>query len=125
MFVLLISRGIPSDNDPQWGCFERDQALALHKAGHKVVVLSIDSRAKFYSTKLRYDGDEKLEKLAVRVGREVARTKIPVKLRYMNAYERKIIHNKLSTWRDVTTHSEGIEPRRYLVITPKNCKTNK
>ena len=52
MFVLLISRGIPSDNDPQWGCFERDQALALHKAGHKVVVLSIDSRAKFYSTKL-------------------------------------------------------------------------
>ena len=52
MFVLLISRGIPSNNDPQWGCFERDQALALHKAGHKVVVLSIDSRAKFYSTKL-------------------------------------------------------------------------
>ncbi len=52
MYILLISRGIPSDNDPQWGCFERDQALALHKAGHKVVVLSIDSRAKFYSTKL-------------------------------------------------------------------------
>ena len=51
MFVLLISRGIPSDNDPQWGCFERDQALALHKAGHKVVVLSVDSRAKFHSSK--------------------------------------------------------------------------
>lgn len=51
MFILLISRGIPSDNDPQWGCFERDQALALHNAGHKVVVLSVDSRAKFHSSK--------------------------------------------------------------------------
>ena len=51
MFILLISRGIPSDKDPQWGCFERDQALALHRAGHKVVVLSVDSRAKFRSSK--------------------------------------------------------------------------
>ena len=51
MFILLISRGIPSDHDPQWGCFERDQALALHNAGHKVVVLSVDSRAKFHSSK--------------------------------------------------------------------------
>lgn len=51
MFILLISRGIPSDNDPQWGCFERDQALALHNAGHKVAVLSVDSRAKFHSSK--------------------------------------------------------------------------
>ena len=65
--------------------------------------------------------DEKLEKLAVRVGREVARTKIPVKLRYMNAYERKIIHNKLSTWRDVKTHSEGVEPKRYIVVEPKSA----
>ena len=38
----------------------------------------------------------------------------------MNAYERKVIHTILSTWKDVTTHSEGIEPRRYLVIEPKN-----
>ena len=34
--------------------------------------------------------DENLEKLAVRVAKEVARTKIPVKLRAMNVYERKI-----------------------------------
>ena len=43
--------------------------------------------------------DEQLEKLAVRIGREVARTKTPVKLRYMNAYERKVIH-KSNTGRD-------------------------
>ena len=63
--------------------------------------------------------DEKLEKMATRIAREVAKSKIPAKLRFMNAYERKVIHNKLSDWRDVTTHSEGVEPRRYIVIEPK------
>lgn len=63
--------------------------------------------------------EEKLEKMAVRIAREVAKTKVPAKLHYMNAYERKVIHNKLSTWRDVKTHSEGIEPKRYLIIEPK------
>ena len=64
--------------------------------------------------------DENLEKMATRIAKEVAKTKVPVKLNYMNAYERKVIHNKLSTWRDVTTHSEGVEPQRYLIIEPKS-----
>ena len=63
--------------------------------------------------------DENLEKLATRVAKEVAKTKIPVKLKPMNAYERKVIHNKLSEWRDVTTHSEGVEPNRCLIVEPK------
>lgn len=63
--------------------------------------------------------DERLEKMATRIAKEVARTKIPANLHYMNAYERKVIHNKLSDWRDITTHSEGVEPRRYIVIEPK------
>ena len=66
--------------------------------------------------------DENLEKMATRIAKEVAKTKVPVKLNYMNAYERKVIHNKLSTWRDVTTHSEGVEPQRYLIIESKNKK---
>jgi len=64
--------------------------------------------------------DERLEKLALRVAHEVAKTKIPVKLRFMNSYERKIIHNKLSDWHDVTTHSEGVEPHRFVVIEPRD-----
>ena len=63
--------------------------------------------------------DENLEKMATRIAKQVAQTKIPVKLNYMNSYERKVIHNKLSTWRDVTTHSEGVEPHRFLIIEPK------
>lgn len=63
--------------------------------------------------------DEQLERMAVRIARDVAKTKVATKLRYMNAYERKVIHTKLASWKDVTTHSEGVEPHRYLVIEPK------
>ena len=46
MYILLISRGIPSKNFPQWGCFEKDQAEALAAIGHKVIVMSVDARFK-------------------------------------------------------------------------------
>lgn len=46
MNICIIARGWPSERDPQWGCFERDQALALKELGHKVVVLSVDVRFK-------------------------------------------------------------------------------
>ena len=48
MYILLLSRGIPSKYHPQWGCFEKDQAEALVAYGHKVVVLSVDSRFKWH-----------------------------------------------------------------------------
>lgn len=47
MYILVLSRGIPSSKYPQWGCFEKDQAEALAALGHKVVVLSVDSRFLF------------------------------------------------------------------------------
>ena len=52
MYILVISRGIPSNKDPQWGCFEKDQAEALAAIGHKVVVISVDGRMRFYWRKL-------------------------------------------------------------------------
>lgn len=51
MKIFFISRGWPSEREPQWGCFERDQALALKKLGHQVVVLSVDVRFRWYSRK--------------------------------------------------------------------------
>lgn len=62
---------------------------------------------------------QQLEKLAVTVGKQVARTKQPATLDNLNAYERKVIHSKLSTWKDVKTHSEGDAPNRKLIISPK------
>lgn len=52
MNICLISRGFPSKRDPQWGCFEKDQAEALANLGHKVVVISVDSRFRTYWRKL-------------------------------------------------------------------------
>lgn len=52
MFILLISRGTPSKYDPQWGCFEKDQAEALVSLGHKVIVVSVDSRFRLIPRKL-------------------------------------------------------------------------
>ena len=52
MYILLISRGVPSEKDPLWGCFEFDQARALKSIGHKVVVLSVDERVRFYKRKI-------------------------------------------------------------------------
>ncbi len=47
------------------------------------------------------------------------RTRKPVKLEPMKAYERKIIHSKLQNSDKVTTKSIGEEPRRRLVISLK------
>ncbi len=62
---------------------------------------------------------KQLEILATKTAKEVAQTKIPVKLSPMNAFDRRIIHTKLSEWRDVTTESEGEGEERALVIKPK------
>ena len=63
--------------------------------------------------------EKSLENLAKRVAREVATTKIPVKLDSMNSYERRIIHNILTNNKKVYTESEGEEPNRCVVIKPK------
>ena len=61
-----------------------------------------------------------LEILATKTAKEVAKTKISVKLKPMNSYERRVIHEKLSEWRDVYTESEGEGENRAIVIKPKN-----
>ena len=48
-----------------------------------------------------------LEILATKTAKSVAKTKIAVKLDPMNSFERRVIHEKLSDWRDVYTESEG------------------
>jgi len=62
---------------------------------------------------------KQLEILATKTAKEVIRTKVEAKLYPMNAYERRIVHTKLSDWRDVSTISEGEGHNRHLVIKPK------
>ena len=60
-----------------------------------------------------------LENLAKNISFKVKRTKRPVSLEPMNPYERRIIHSALQNDRFVTTHSEGEEPFRRVVVTLK------
>ncbi len=62
---------------------------------------------------------KQLEIIATKTAKSVARTRIEAKLKPMNAYERRVIHTKLSEWRDVSTISEGEGQERHLVIKPK------
>ncbi|MDY0277243.1 MAG: RNA-binding cell elongation regulator Jag/EloR [Acholeplasma sp.] len=61
---------------------------------------------------------KQLEILATKTAKDVARSRIEVKLDPMNAYERRIIHSKLSEWRDVVTESVGEGEERAIVIKP-------
>lgn len=60
-----------------------------------------------------------LEILATKTAKDVARTRIAVKLDPMNAFDRRIIHAKLAEWRDVETESEGEGEERAIIIRPK------
>ena len=59
-----------------------------------------------------------LENLAKNIAHKVKRTRKPVSLEPMNPYERRIIHSVLQSDKYVSTHSEGEEPYRRVVITP-------
>ena len=63
---------------------------------------------------------ETLENLAKNIAYKVKRTKRAVSLEPMNPFERRVIHSALQNDRYVTTHSEGEEPFRHVVVTLKN-----
>ena len=68
---------------------------------------------------------ETLENLAKNISYKVKRTKKPVSLEPMNPYERRIIHSALQNDKYVTTHSEGDEPYRHVVVVLKKYNKDK
>ncbi len=65
-----------------------------------------------------------LEILATKTAKEVAKTKVAVKLQPMSAFERRVIHEKLADWRDVYTESEGEGEDRAIIIKPRLKEEN-
>ncbi|MCR4877147.1 MAG: Jag N-terminal domain-containing protein [Clostridiales bacterium] len=63
--------------------------------------------------------EDTLIRLANRMANRATRTGRRVSLEPMNPYERRIIHFALQQNESVTTHSEGDEPNRHVVITVK------
>ena len=82
--------------------------LSIFTENHIMVSLDIGD---YNETRKR-----QLEILATKTAKEVARTKISVKLDPMNSFERRIIHSKLSEWRDVETESDGEGLERAIII---------
>ena len=62
--------------------------------------------------------EETLKRLARKNAVRVRQTGRPVAMEPMNPYERRILHSALQGFSGVTTHSEGEEPNRHVVITP-------
>lgn len=79
-------------------------------------------RVKLDTENYREKRKESLEKLAFDMAEKVKQNKRPMVLEAMNAYERRIIHAALQNVEAVTTHSEGEEPYRHVVIRPVKQK---
>ena len=71
----------------------------------------------------REEREETLRRVALKLAAKAVRLGKRVRLEPMNPYERRIVHSALLDSDEVTTHSEGKEPARYVVITPKNLRS--
>ena len=76
-------------------------------------------RVKVDTENYRESRKETLENLAKNIAYKVKRTKRPVSLEPMNPYERRIIHSALQNDKYVTTHSEGEDPFRRVIVSLK------
>ena len=66
----------------------------------------------------RFRREETLKRLARKNATQVRQTGRPIAMEPMNPYERRILHSALQGFSGVSTHSEGEEPNRHVVITP-------
>jgi len=119
------------DDVPKYVIFSDNDSLLIGKNGKNLKALStvvsqyinkeIGRNYKFIIDVNEYKEkrEHSLERLAKKIAREVATTKIEAKLDSMNSYERRIIHNALTNNKKVYTESEGEEPNRYVVVKPK------
>ena len=87
--------------------------LAVNKQSDSYVKVKLDTED------YRKRRKETLENLARNIAYKVKRTKRPVSLEPMNPFERRVIHSALQNDKYVSTHSEGEEPYRHVVVTVK------
>lgn len=107
MGVLIGKRGQTLDS------LQYLASLVVNKESEEYIRVKVDTEN--YRQRRR----ETLENLAKNIAYKVKRTKRPVSLEPMNPYERRIIHSALQGDKYVTTHSEGEEPFRRVVVTLK------
>lgn len=107
MGVLIGKRGQTLDS------LQYLVSLVVNKESEDYIRVKVDTE------NYRQRRKDTLENLAKNISFKVKRTKRAVKLEPMNPYERRIIHSALQNDKYVTTHSEGEEPFRCVVVTLK------
>ena len=107
MGVLIGKRGQTLDS------LQYLVSLVVNKDSEEYIRVKVDTED------YRKRRKETLENLAKNIAYKVKRTKRSVSLEPMNPYERRIIHSALQNDKYVTTHSEGEEPFRRVVVTLK------
>lgn len=106
---------------------EEDTGIAIGKGGSTLDAIellvrkSIDSRSNNLRVNVDINNykkrrDEKIIELAADTARKVQRSKKSWNLKYMNSYERRLAHEEISKYPNVASHSEGQEPKRYVVV---------
>ena len=105
MGVLIGKRGQTLDS------LQYLTSLVVNKGNANYIRVKVDTE------NYRKRRKETLENLAKNLAYKVKRTKRPVTLEPMNPYERRVIHSALQNDKYVSTHSEGEEPFRKVVIT--------
>ena len=88
-------------------------SLCVNRGRDEYLRVSLDTE------NYRAKREEALRKLAVRMANRARKSGKRVALEPMNPYERRILHSALQNDPDVTTHSEGEEPYRRVIITLK------
>lgn len=88
-------------------------SLCVNRGRDEYLRVSLDTE------NYRAKREEALRKLANRMANRARKTGKRVALEPMNPYERRILHSALQNDPDVTTHSEGEEPYRRVIITLK------
>lgn len=107
MGVLIGKRGQTLDS------LQYLVSLVVNKEMEEYIRVKVDTE------NYRQRRKETLENLAKNIAYKVKKTKRPVSLEPMNPYERRIIHSTLQNDRYISTHSEGDEPFRRVVVTYK------
>jgi spoIIIJ-associated protein len=107
MGVLIGKRGQTLDS------LQYLVSLVVNKEMEEYIRVKIDTE------NYRQRRKETLENLAKNIAYKVKKTRRPVSLEPMNPYERRIIHSTLQNDKYISTHSEGDEPYRRVVVTYK------
>lgn len=106
---------------------ENDTGIAIGKGGASldaiefIIRKAIDSRSNNLRVNIDINNykrrrDDKIVRLARDTAQKVAQSGKSWNLRYMNSYERRLAHEEISKHRNVSSHSEGREPQRYVVV---------